>query len=62
MTLDSLGQHSLDFIFHTSWFLFYLTYVMVSYFLFSVEISCPFVFLKHPLPAPTQHGPGKQSG
>lgn len=35
-TFYFLDQCSLDFIFHTSWFLFHLACIMVSYFLFSV--------------------------
>lgn len=45
MTFDSLDQRSLDFSFHTSWFLPHLTYLTVSCFLFSVQISCLFVFI-----------------
>lgn len=45
MTFYSLAQCSLDFIFHTSWFLFHLAYIMVSDFLFSIQISSLFVFV-----------------
>lgn len=36
MTFSSLGQHLLDFIFYTSWFLSPLVYSMVSCFLFPI--------------------------
>lgn len=56
MTFYFLDKCSLDFIFHTSGFLFHLSYIMVSYFLFSVKINYFFVLITAP-PSPALPNP-----